>query len=132
MNIEILSAKYDNPEHSSYTVRVKDIDSGAVFPFGVIVGREDEGDVYVAIMERMSEVEIEECTPPTDEALASTARAKRVALLAACDYFVMPDYDAEAEALARVQAYRKALRDLPTQEGFPRAIAWPDKPEALK
>ena len=132
MNIEILSAKYDNPEHSSYTVRVKDIDSGAVFPFGVIVGREDEGDVYVAIMERMSEVEIEECTPPTDEALAATARAKRVALLAACDYFVMPDYGAEAEALARVKAYRKALRDLPAQDGFPRAIAWPDKPGALK
>lgn len=132
MNIEILSAKYDNPEHSSYTVRVKDIDSGAVFPFGVIVGREDEGDVYVALMERMSEVEIEECTPPTDEALAAVARAKRDALLAACDYFVMPDYEAETEALARVKAYRKALRDLPTQEGFPRAIAWPDKPEALK
>ena len=132
MNIEILSAKYDNPEHSSYTVRVKDIDSGAVFPFGVIVGREDEGDVYVALMERMSGVEIEECTPPTDEALAATARAKRVALLAACDYFVMPDYGAEAEALARVKAYRKALRDLPAQDGFPRAIAWPDKPGALK
>ena len=124
MNIEILSAKYDNPERSSYTVQVKDTDSGAVFPFGVIVGREDDGDVY--------EVEIEECTPPSDDALAARARAKRDALLAACDYFVMTDYDAEAEALALVKAYRKALRDLPTQEGFPRAIAWPDKPEALK
>lgn len=132
MNIEILSAKYDNPEHSSYTVQVKNTDSGAVFPFGVIVGREDDGDVYVAIMERMREVEIEECTPPSDDALAARARAKRDALLAACDYFAMPDYDAEAEALARVKAYRRALRDLPAQDGFPRAIAWPDKPEALK
>lgn len=26
-------------------------------------------------------------------------------------------------------AYRQALRDLPSQEGFPYNVAWPDKPE---
>lgn len=59
------------------------------------------------------------------------ARAKRDALLASCDYFVMADYPASDEDKALVVAYRQALRDVPQQDGFPLSIVWPEKPACL-
>jgi hypothetical protein len=65
--------------------------------------------------------------PPTDEELAEAARAQRDALLAASDWTQLPDVP---EATREVWAiYRQALRDVPQQEGFPREIVWPVKPE---
>jgi len=54
------------------------------------------------------------------------ARARRNALLAACDWTQLPDVplttqDAWAE-------YRQALRDVPSQSGFPEDIQWPTPP----
>ena len=39
--------------------------------------------------------------------------------------FDRPDYVAMT---AEQTAYRQALRDLPTQAGFPDNVTWPDKP----
>ena len=63
-----------------------------------------------------------------DTVLAASARQKRDRLLAATDYVVMPDYPISADKLAEIKTYRQALRDIPEQAGFPRTIAWPDKP----
>ncbi|AVY92866.1 hypothetical protein DAI18_01530 [Microvirgula aerodenitrificans] len=63
--------------------------------------------------------------PPSDDALADTARARRDALITATDYLLMPDYPISAGQLAEVRAYRQALRDLPLQPGFPQHIDWP-------
>lgn len=135
MNLEILSARYDNASHSSYTVtlRCDDLLDGEPFPYGVVVGRAEDTALYAAIMERMSEVEIQEYVEPVipDEALAARARAKRDGLLSASDYLVMPDYPISAEGLEAVKAYRQALRDLPLQSGFPRNIEWPKKGEIV-
>ncbi|WP_186083652.1 phage tail assembly chaperone [Burkholderia gladioli] len=63
------------------------------------------------------------------QAAAEAARAKRVELLAEADILVetaIDKEDATAERAAR--KYRQALRDVPTQPGFPSNIAWPDKP----
>lgn len=30
-----------------------------------------------------------------------------------------------------IKSYRAALRDVPSQEGFPNTIIWPNKPEVL-
>ena len=63
-----------------------------------------------------------------DTVLAASARQKRDRLIAATDYLVTPDYPIESDRLAKVKIYRQALRDIPEQSGFPRTIAWPDKP----
>jgi hypothetical protein len=66
---------------------------------------------------------------PTLEQLAEQARTKRDALLAETDYLLMPDYPSANKA--DWEAYRQALRDVTTQEGFPESITWPDKPEVV-
>ena len=44
----------------------------------------------------------------------------------------MPDYPLSDGERVQVFAYRQALRDVPTQEGFPREVAWPDVPAVFK
>ena len=63
-----------------------------------------------------------------DTVLAASTRQKRDRLIAATDYLVTPDYPIEPDRLAKVKIYRQALRDIPEQSGFPRTIAWPEKP----
>tara|TARA_R110000822_G_scaffold308411_2_gene436366 strand:+ start:836 stop:1096 length:261 start_codon:yes stop_codon:yes gene_type:complete len=52
-------------------------------------------------------------------------RADRDALLAATDWWVLPDRNATQAQLD----YRTALRNVPQQEGFPDNVSWPTKPE---
>ncbi|PVY81048.1 virus tail fiber assembly protein lambda gpK [Cupriavidus alkaliphilus] len=72
------------------------------------------------------------------EQLAAAARAQRDALLEEADQLIAPLMDGfvlgeltlEEEArLKALSQYRKALRAITTQVGFPRTINWPVKPE---
>ena len=65
---------------------------------------------------------------PTGEQLALAVRTKRDQLISDTDYLVMPDYPISADLLAKVKAYRQALRDIPEQVGFPADIDWPINP----
>ena len=69
----------------------------------------------------------------TDQAVvrAEQMRMQRDDLLAAADLVVLPDRWAamSPEQQTAWAAYRQALRDIPTQEGFPFDIEWPQKPE---
>lgn len=63
---------------------------------------------------------------PVDEAVAAAAvRAQRDALLASCDYLAMPDYPISDSDSASLRAYRKDLRDVTLQQGFPSDVVWP-------
>lgn len=66
------------------------------------------------------------------EETAKRVRAMRGMRLAATDYLLQPDYPGLTEAsMAAIKAYRKALRDLPEQTGFPwtdDTVPWPAKP----
>lgn len=53
-------------------------------------------------------------------------RNERNRLLAASDWTQIGDAPVDRAAWA---AYRQALRDLPSQPGFPAEIDWPIKPE---
>ena len=53
------------------------------------------------------------------------ARSKRNNLLAETDWMALSDNTMSPEW----SAYRQALRDITTQEGFPESISWPTKPE---
>jgi hypothetical protein len=61
-------------------------------------------------------------------ALISQAKRKRNDLLTASDWTQLPDIAAETKALWAL--YRQALRDVPTQKGFPKDITWPESPKA--
>lgn len=62
---------------------------------------------------------------PTPEQLATEARLKRTLLLAASDWTQVADAPVDSLAWA---IYRQALRDIPSQSGFPYTISWPTPP----
>ncbi len=76
---------------------------------------------------------VEKIPEPTPEEIkerkAAEVRAQRDYLLNKTDYLVSGDYPISAEDLAKVKAYRQALRDLPEQEGFPESVEWPTEPK---
>lgn len=73
----------------------------------------------------LTQAEIDDFNNGTDPELANTVRAERNGLLAATDWWVLPDRTATQAQLD----YRTALRNLPDQAGFPDNVTWPTKPE---
>lgn len=57
--------------------------------------------------------------------IGGDVRNKRNTLLAETDWWAVQDRVMTDEEIA----YRQALRDIPSQEGFPLNITWPTKPE---
>ena len=60
-----------------------------------------------------------------DADAAASVRTSRDAKLAETDWTGMSDVTMAAE----MTAYRKALRDVPAQSGFPNEVTWPVEPE---
>ena len=78
-------------------------------------------------------IETEVADPEPDEnQLRWQVIRERDQLLAESDYYVLPDYPSTEEGLDAVRAYRQALRDITAQEGFPKEVEWPGKPDVLK
>ena len=65
------------------------------------------------------------------EEVATQVRAQRNRRLAETDWYMMPDYPADPETLEVVKNYRKALRDITLQSGFPRDVEWPVMPKVF-
>lgn len=61
----------------------------------------------------------------TDEAVRIVAREQRDLLLQQSDWTQVPDAPVNSASWA---TYRQALRDVPSQSGFPDNITWPTKP----
>lgn len=57
--------------------------------------------------------------------LASFARQQRNRLLAESDWVVLRSYETGVPVPKNWKTYRKALRDVPDQLGFPTNIIWP-------
>jgi len=68
-------------------------------------------------------------SPPTDtrtdEQKAEDIRQQRNLKLEATDWHALSDVTMSAE----MATYRQALRDIPSQAGFPNTITWPTEPE---
>jgi hypothetical protein len=58
------------------------------------------------------------------------ARVQRDALLRASDWVVLRAYERGEPVPAAWASYRQALRDVPSQEGFPDSVNWPEAPAA--
>lgn len=106
-----------------------------VYPPEAAVFCNSRGDCYIEELAPVGGVrrfQIVAVPEPTDEEIAERVRRERDGKIAATDYLAMPDYPLCEEDRAVVTAYRQALRDVPTQEGFPRKVVWPDVPAVLK
>jgi hypothetical protein len=57
--------------------------------------------------------------------VAANVREQRNKLIAECDWTQVADAPVDKEAWA---TYRQALRDVPTQAGFPWDVTWPEAP----
>jgi len=55
---------------------------------------------------------------------AAEVREKRNSLIVETDYLALSDNTMTSE----MQTYRQALRDIPSQAGFPTNVTWPTKP----
>lgn len=62
--------------------------------------------------------------PLSSNAVEVRIRAVRDILLALCDWTQVRDVP--AETAAKWEPYRQALRDLPSQAGFPAVVDWPE------
>ena len=69
---------------------------------------------------------VESDPEPEPVALEVSARSERDGLLLTSDWTQVDDSPVDKSAWA---TYRKLLRDVPSQEGFPNTITWPVKPE---
>jgi hypothetical protein len=69
-----------------------------------------------------------------DAEFAKSARDLRARLLAECDWVVAKAVEQNAQDNLGIQVpvvwlnYRQALRDIPSQEGFPYNVSWPTSP----
>jgi len=63
-----------------------------------------------------------------DADAAQSVRTQRDTLLAETDWLVIKAQETGVAMSADMTAYRQALRDITTQEGFPHTITWPVKP----
>jgi hypothetical protein len=63
-----------------------------------------------------------------DEEQATRVRTERNAKLAVCDWTQAADAPFDDAGKAEWAAYRQALRDVSSQEGFPRSVEWPEEP----
>lgn len=75
--------------------------------------------------------QIVENPPVSIGVLAENVRSERDRRLAETDWYMMPDYSADPETLEVVKIYRKALRDITLQSGFPRDVEWPVMPKVF-
>jgi hypothetical protein len=63
-----------------------------------------------------------------DRQKAAQIRTQRNAKLTECDWTQLNDTPLDNAAKIQWTAYRQALRDVPSQAGFPHNVVWPTKP----
>jgi hypothetical protein len=63
-----------------------------------------------------------------DNEAAARVRVERDAKLAACDWTVLTDSPLTTAKKTEWKTYRTALRDIPSDSGFPHSVTWPTEP----
>lgn len=104
------------------------------YPPEAAVFCDSRGDCYIEEIEPQNGVrrfQIVAVPEPTDEELAERVRRERDGKITETDWYMMPDYPADPETLEVVKNYRKALRDITLQSGFPRDVEWPVVPKVF-
>ena len=94
-------------------------------------GSPEDAEAWAELGVTYTETEVADPEPDENQLRWQVIR-ERDQLLAESDYYVLPDYPSTEEGLDAVKTYRQALRDITAQEGFPKEVEWPDKPNVLK
>lgn len=135
MKIEyIKNPVWANEAHTMINLTVKLTESNEELPFTASPDdREEHGRAMFAQAKAGQYGPISQYQPPpaiTPDQLASQARAQRDHLLAESDWTQLPDARAAMgpQKSENWDAYRKELREIPLQPGFPTEINWPQKP----
>lgn len=80
------------------------------------------------VLVEMTEAEVAAANADQDDyinnLLPIDVRNQRDSLLAATDWTALNDVTMSSE----MTTYRQALRDIPSQAGFPASVTWPTKP----
>lgn len=63
-----------------------------------------------------------------DSEAAASVRSSRDKAIAACDWTVLTDSPLTTAKKTEWKAYRQALRDITSAEGFPHDVTWPSEP----
>ena len=125
--MKLSNAIYQDKEKTVVSVDVESIGN-----YVCSLVNEDDNDITLTIRKAIKngDLDVADYVEPTVdvEDLATKIRMQRNNLLKQTDYLMMSDYPIESDRLAKVKIYRQALRDIPEQSGFPRTIAWPEKP----
>ena len=128
MNIEILSAKFTGSGKRQFLSFVN-INGDGPFPFYVSLENSDSSEVYKYIRGKYDTGELIPDDPDIDlDQVATDVRFERNRRLNDTDYLMQPDYPISEETRTALKAYRQALRDITSQEGFPQEVVWPEKP----
>jgi hypothetical protein len=88
----------------------------------------EDGTVYTAELVALTDEDKAQREIDRLLQLGSVAREQRNRLLADCDWTQLADYAGADKA--GWKAYRKALRDITKQKGFPATVEWPIAPGA--
>ena len=134
--LKINNAKFVSPDNKCIEFELEDLSTHEVFPFGYVVGSDDQAPITLWLKGLFDEGSItpEPYTAPVKsiEELSNEIRRNRDRELNVTDKFMTMDYPISDEYRNVLRAYRQALRDIPQQEGFPENVVWPDKPSFIK
>lgn len=98
--------------------------------FGLAGVKDQLGDLSWVGLDDQGWFEVSpDVTPDSDIPIADMVRQDRNQRLTESDWAAMPDTPMTAGSKAEWYEYRKALRDITQQPGFPSDITWPAKPE---
>jgi hypothetical protein len=91
------------------------------------------GSVFAILPSEVVETKIWRSYTPEEQAeidrqKADQVRRERNTKLAECDWTQLNDTPLDNTAKIQWTAYRQALRDVPSQAGFPHNVVWPTKP----
>ena len=130
--MQFQNAVYMNAERTCFDVDVT-LDDGTKLPYTFNTGINDVAPVFQEIKEAFErgEIQVSDYVPTVipDEVLALEIRDRRNDLLTETDYLMQPDYPISEETRTALKAYRQALRDITKQDGFPKEVVWPEKPD---
>ena len=130
--MQFQNAVYMNAERTCFDVDVT-LDDGTKLPYTFNTSINDVAPVFQEIKEAFErgEIQVSDYVPTVipDEVLAFEIRDRRNDLLTETDYLMQPDYPISEETRTALKAYRQALRDITNQEGFPKEVVWPEKPD---
>lgn len=88
----------------------------------------ENGFAYVVEVQDMTEEEIAAYAESQTAMKAGEVRNARNLLIKASDWTQLADSPLSAEDKSAWATYRQALRDIPSQEGFPTTVEWPLAP----